>query len=1356
MNFLVYEMNSVKELRGEDREWVSQLAQRLQQERADPGSPYVRLFEALGAGFFKKRKDKQRLVAYRLDVPTAYGVAPVVVFLELLHRDDPRYENGKVEKFSNRFLPLLTARQQDIRRWAEETLARQSVQAPVVLPTMPDYLEALLQPLSRQTEGTGIFQSSRWNDLFKQASSTHKGQLHEALFEMVCAGDRRREPWRLYEHAHKDVVIHYVTLPDLQSNDSFHFYLLGFIVSTWSQQQRSSELQLIKENWIRFQDEVILPLQLVIEQAGEGTPRAGLLREFIDRVGRFSSCTYPDYLLADNELWEKLLATDSILLPLSFEELTALESLFSGERFPAIIEGRAGSGKTTLLSYYVPERLVRLPSGVTEPEKSLSLLYLTENPKLLKNTMETIGRLKTKLKELYNDPSLWLQEEFCTFHRYALGQLPDERKGRFWDISKNHMDFFRFRSLLRHPQEGLRARLSREVQNPEILWFVIRSYIKGFNLGAEGEERWMSPEQFATEEELSRRDRQVSQQVYEEVWEKVWPWYKRLTVPCSENRYQPRYWDNLDLAWEVLEHRSPHARSYAVLICDEVQDLTRVELAAIFQSSEFLKYSRPTEQAGRVPIILAGDSYQTINPACFRWARVKADCAKALVQQIPNAPLPRIEPFQLLYNYRNRPSIARLCNALQLLRQEIVGVAGELQRIWQLEDQPLNQAIRRLIIPDDGIILKDLFAKGVSFLGPEPPYVTDETAAAFWAALGLPHGPPRTSMASAHTPATKGHPSAEATEAKTLNYESPADVKGLEKPFYALLGFGTAFAQLGLNRFWEWDEYDREAEIPESQLLAAEYFLNRLYVAASRAREQLWIVETQQGWDAFWQPLEEWIQRLRTAPTATTAAQVSADYNASPFDFSWSPGSSDELVSVFRKEWPQMAQDYEEQAEALRHAEFAERAAYYYRLSGNTVGAQRALALKYYLEGQLAQAVQQILTLDPDKALQWAWEAAAWDILNRREFANSWQNEVARNMSANTPRSKAWCDRMIRLITQNQQWIYEDLDHARKSWLTWSVVITELIERAAAANLEEEQLRKVQQIGRQWQTSPHSDLVRFHKALAQVEYRLGCHAEAVQLWEKAGHTQHQDYFQAKAVVTDYPGNLQYLESAQQWKELLHQYDIKSNYPLSTQDRRRVLRACRELGRWQQAIEIAINLDNQDFVELWKSIVADSTVQVTDLRNYIHQAHQHWQNRFPEPDKVEPGRAWSLLMLDCLLAFQEIRSEIKLPLEVQTSAAVAAASTEQQKNARVYHPLLFGLTLEGDPRRLAGQFQRIWESRLERPVWWEVHKSLLQQLGPAGYHYVRRLWRYNNREEAALVAYLLCGLVWKTDRRTEET
>lgn len=387
MNFLVYEMDSIKNLRGEEREWINGVIERLRNQPVQPGSPRVPFFEAIGRGYFKKRSGLKRLIAFREDIRTSYGIAPVVIFLELISRTDPHYEDGKAERLSRRYDLLINNHHKIISQWIEEQLRQQKQIFTHPLPEMPESLNTLLQRIPIDERGAGIFHSEFWNNQFRQASSLIKGQLYQALNKIIS---KSHEMWQRYELTSNNVSIHYVTIPD-PHDITCHYYLLGFTTSSWSHIEIDNSKYQIEENWHQFEEEVILPLQIEFEKSQTSSSKS---KQFIDHVSRFSSCAYPTYLLADEELWEKLISTDSTLLPLSSEELDALEQLSSGERFPGIIEGRAGSGKTTLLCCYVPERLVRLHHPVTKAENGHRLLYLAENRRLLERAEEVINKLK--------------------------------------------------------------------------------------------------------------------------------------------------------------------------------------------------------------------------------------------------------------------------------------------------------------------------------------------------------------------------------------------------------------------------------------------------------------------------------------------------------------------------------------------------------------------------------------------------------------------------------------------------------------------------------------------------------------------------------------------------------------------------------------------------------------------------------------------------------------------------------------------------------------------------------------------------------------------------------------------------
>ncbi|GIX04577.1 MAG: hypothetical protein KatS3mg114_0446 [Planctomycetaceae bacterium] len=389
--------------------------------------------------------------------------------------------------------------------------------------------------------------------------------------------------------------------------------------------------------------------------------------DLLEIISSFAERAYPKHLVCDEKLWEDTINNREVCLPLSSEEYRRLEELCSENTLPVIIEGRAGSGKSTILVYYTCECLLQEISN-----HSCRLLFVTQSASLLERERANVTQLLHQRRRECGAHNGSLQADFYTFHEFALSQLPPEVCQRYRRRSyyEGWIGFERFRDLLRGAtSDGLRDPNGQKL-NPEAVWFTIRSYIKGFRIHHLDENRWMTPEDYACGDEVPREDRQVSTELYAKIWNSVWSWYKRLTIPCEENDWHPLYWDDLDLAWEMMLHRSPDAPDYAVIVCDEVQDLTRVELAAMLKTLTWTQYDVTKWGELHVPVVLVGDAHQTVNPACFRWARVRTDVAATLIRHLPNANIPDVRFIELKFNYRNAPAIATLCNSVQHLRQQ--------------------------------------------------------------------------------------------------------------------------------------------------------------------------------------------------------------------------------------------------------------------------------------------------------------------------------------------------------------------------------------------------------------------------------------------------------------------------------------------------------------------------------------------------------------------------------------------------------------------------------------------------------------------------------------------------------------
>jgi tetratricopeptide (TPR) repeat protein len=291
---------------------------------------------------------------------------------------------------------------------------------------------------------------------------------------------------------------------------------------------------------------------------------------------------------------------------------------------PVLLAGSAGSGKTSLAAH-------RLAAAVTAPEPPAAL-YLSYSPAL-------VERARTLVRDLVR----------------ARGEDPD----------RNPPDFFTFgdlyRSLVPRDFREHQARPMTEVMfrewfrragrslDPALVWEELRSILKGACLSA--------------------TQPMLDEAAYFDLGKKRAPLFvdERPEIYRIAQRYQQ--WlaeegrsDRIDLCRRAFAELRQRRRRWEVVVCDEVQDLTELEVAFV------LSLSSQPDLAG---VLLTGDTQQIVNPSGFRWAEVRRLTAKAA--RLRAAP----PVLRLRRNLRSVRPVVELGNALLLLRREVFGRTEE-------------------------------------------------------------------------------------------------------------------------------------------------------------------------------------------------------------------------------------------------------------------------------------------------------------------------------------------------------------------------------------------------------------------------------------------------------------------------------------------------------------------------------------------------------------------------------------------------------------------------------------------------------------------------------------------------------
>jgi len=153
--------------------------------------------------------------------------------------------------------------------------------------------------------------------------------------------------------------------------------------------------------------------------------------------------------------------------------------------------------------------------------------------------------------------------------------------------------------------------------------------------------------------------------------------YDRKEIYSIAEYYQSRLeeqglWDEIDLCKSAIQllNTSKDRFLYDLVVCDEVQDFSDIQLSLIFRLAKSCR-----------GIFLAGDLKQVINPSGFRWEEVKKKFYERAVQ-VP-------EVFNLNLNFRSVGNIVKLSNALLDLKQGLIGLSsGELREEWKFNGKP--------------------------------------------------------------------------------------------------------------------------------------------------------------------------------------------------------------------------------------------------------------------------------------------------------------------------------------------------------------------------------------------------------------------------------------------------------------------------------------------------------------------------------------------------------------------------------------------------------------------------------------------------------------------------------------------
>lgn len=417
------------------------------------------------------------------------------------------------------------------------------------------------------------------------------------------------------------------------------------------------------------------------------------------------------------------------------------------------------------------------------------IIFITENEKLLEHTINSVYDL------ILNNPEFQLSSEdadLLSLKKHFFS-FKDFLRSFLVDqelfSDEKYLDFSKFKLL--YENSAINHSIKRRF-SAELVWFTITTYVYGLELNDHvsfnNYDERMPKE---GKEVISKEDLGIIER------EIIKPFYDKLIDLDG-------YWNKIKLIKYLIQNNSLN-RKFEVIFCDESQDFSKVELEFIISLSLYSGYN--LENVSQFPIVFAGDALQTVNPTGFRSEVLTSMIYTSLTNPLVGFKLNQKDlVFTPEYNYRSSPIIVTFANVVQNWRKtDLKEDVKELQKPKRKASYD-NQNLNIFVDIQDFMRNQELQRK-IEYKTIIVP-VNNEEIEQF--VLDFP------------------------ILNNFKNIISSIDAKGLDFSEVVIFGFGDFFIR---NNFGIYEK---------------KYFYNKLYVAITRTRDELIIIDSESSKKKFW------------------------------------------------------------------------------------------------------------------------------------------------------------------------------------------------------------------------------------------------------------------------------------------------------------------------------------------------------------------------------------------------------------------------------------------------------------------------------------------------------------------------
>ncbi|MDJ0682437.1 MAG: hypothetical protein QNJ18_21565 [Xenococcaceae cyanobacterium MO_167.B52] len=1058
--------------------------------------------------YLKRKEGNFRLIARILKIDRE----PILCFLKVYNRGEPDYRHfleaikQHTELFSESEL------KPELQIWlGEEKLKNKTPQQSLSL--LPNHLRIWLERPNWKidTDDSIIHETEIWSKRFNdpeiRSEAINYLQLIEEVINNNSLGkDTNWQDIKLYQKNNLSIL--YLILDETKLNSQKTLLLIAPCIG----EPTKPEIAVIINSLINHNNN-LENAELLRDIEGRSTEQLNLTPDYLIASTKRS---YPCHLILEPNFWLNIQNGNGVNLTLSEEEKEILNSVSTDKPLPLFLNGRAGSGKSTMLfylfAYYCNQHLQlchEQNSNVLEHPHPLFLTYSKNLSDFAKNKVQFLLRHHhlfvedtSKLKSIPD-----IKAFFQPFRPFLLNLLPLQERKFFPE--ENYVSFYWFKEFCKTRWKKI---------SPEKCWLVIQNFIKGYEL--DQIHSYLEDEHYYSEI-IPKKDRSISVDEFVEIRDRVWKTYREYLKKND-------LWDDRDLIRTVLS-LGCYQPKYTAIFCDEAQDFTRLELQLIMRLSAFSCYDLEQEHIFSLPFACAGDPLQTLNPSGFRWESFKAAFYEEVLTPLDlhHQPYLKIELTPLKHNYRSVGSIVKVNNLIQLWRK----ILFDLSNINPQHSRKVSSIFCKKFIIDHNSTAEQLkqYLKNTIILIP-----CDEGEESYFVA---------------HDSILRDLRDKEEPQKLPWNILSAISAKGLEFKQVVVYKFGERCP----NNLWEMKDNPPEKE---------KYFLNKLYVATSRATERLFIIDSVAGETKLWHYASD-VDRIEQFLSHIDNEELRDKWRENT-DLIYPSGS---LLEISNDDLEANALTFETVGIQGENIDYLERAIAAHEAGNNQLKASLCRAWKLRLEKDFLSAGK--IFVEIGYILEsWScfWQALAWQelkqILLYQIFLKS-NNEEHSHLIALFPliefmvtlsalkeftKLDAAIEKFLLftdfLIQESQQKLFVEEYH-NKPWTiaisTYQSLVRKLLYQPY--NIPKQKWLDVAQVLLHWnEGDPSSNYGIAARCFAFAQD----YQQALTYWEKLGYPDQatdpkdlQKYYLTKAKVTPLPESLSYLLKAEKYALIIN-------------------------------------------------------------------------------------------------------------------------------------------------------------------------------------------------------------------------